>query len=265
MSDEQSPASASSAAKPRDTLPAPVVVQLTTLPPVPCPYLPDRAETIRAVMASGIDPETYRAFMDAGFRRSGRMIYQPVCAGCRQCVQLRVPVNEFVPSRSQRRCWARNQDLAVSWSAPALTDEKSALYSRYVRDWHGRPEDAEESTLRTFLYDSPTQTLEFEYRDASHRLLGVGICDLSDTSLSSVYFYFDPSEHQRGLGTFGALYELAWCRAREIGHYYLGYWVRDCRAMDYKASFSPHELLSETGEWLPRLMRDADGPSRRSN
>lgn len=224
-------------------------IRLTVLAPVPCPYLPDRQETIRAVMASSIDGETYRAFMDAGFRRSGRMLYQPVCEGCRECVPLRVRVERFELSKSQRRCWRRNADVFVRIGKPELTDEKFDLYTRYVRDWHKRPDEAERSSLASFLYDSPTDTLEFDYRDPAGRLLASGICDVSRTSLSSVYFYFDPNESKRGLGTFGALFELDWARKHEIAYYYLGYWVRDCQAMKYKSSFVPHELLADDGAW----------------
>ena len=75
------------------------------------------------------------------------------------------------------------------------------------------------------------------------------ICDVCPESLSSVYFYFDPAEARRGLGTFGAVYEIEFARARGIGHYYLGYWVAGCQAMDYKANFRPCEILHPDGVW----------------
>lgn len=227
----------------------PVQIQLTVLPEVECPYLPGRKETLRAVMVSAIDGEMYRAFMDAGFRRSGRMLYQPMCDACDECVPLRVEVNRFQPSDSQKRVWRRNHDLRVTAKTPELTEEKFDLYTRYVRDWHERPDEARWEALESFLYDSPTETIEFEYRDASGALLAIGICDLSRTSLSSVYFYFDPAEARRSLGTYGALYELAWAQERGLTHYYLGYWVRDCRAMAYKASFKPHQTMQPDGAW----------------
>lgn len=66
-------------------IPAPRGVQLTTLAPHACPYLPGREAITRAVAARVIDPDIYHEFMDAGFRRSGTMLYQPVCIGCREC------------------------------------------------------------------------------------------------------------------------------------------------------------------------------------
>jgi len=82
-------------------------------------------------------------------------------------------------------------------------------------------------------------------------LLAVGICDVCEQSLSSVYFFFDPAHSERGLGTFGALYEIATATRLGIPHYYLGYWIRDCRQMRYKTSFRPCELLGTDGTWRP--------------
>lgn len=227
----------------------PYPVRLVTVPDHPCSYFPDRASRTRAFAASAMPGELYHRFMDAGFRRSGRVIYQPVCGGCRLCVPLRVPVERFVADRSQRRAWRRNQDLVVTVGRPEATVEKFELYERYRRDWHGSTETHDWEAFVSFLYESPVETLEFSYRDSAGRLLGVGICDVCPQSLSSVYFYFDPEHAGRRLGTFSALWEIEWARGMEIPHYYLGYWVSGCGSMEYKASFRPCEVLGTDGVW----------------
>ena len=165
------------------------------------------------------------------------------------CVPIRVPVATFRPGKSQRRCWRKNQDLVISIGRPEMTDEKVDLYRRYIAGWHGRTEDPSTDDLRQFLYESPVDTAEFTYSDPAGRLLAVGICDVCDRSLSSVYFYFDPDHARRGLGTFGALAEIAHARGQSIPHYYLGYWVAGCGAMEYKTQFRPYELLGHDGVW----------------
>ena len=46
------------------------------------------------------------------------------------------------------------------------------------------------------------------------------------------------------------LWSLRWARERGKAHYYLGYWVRDCRSMTYKNRFRPYELMDwHGGEW----------------
>jgi arginine-tRNA-protein transferase len=231
----------------------PVQVRLVQTGEHACPYLPDRMASNRAFLAERIDPEIYHAFMDAGFRRSGRVVYQPSCTACQACVPIRVPVATFTPSKSQRRCARRNAELTLDVAAAKPTDEKFELYRRYATLRHGKGEEEtpDRESFESFLYDSPVDTLDFAYRDASGRLLAVGVCDVSRRSLSSVYFYFEPTETRRGLGTFGAMREIAFAREAGIPYYYLGYWIEPCRAMRYKADFRPYELLHPDGQWRP--------------
>jgi leucyl-tRNA---protein transferase len=241
-------------------LPPPVKVSLVTLGEHPCSYLPGRASESRAFWADRIAPSIYHRFMDAGFRRSGKLVYQPVCRGCRACISIRVPVATFQPSKSQRRCRRRNEDLVVAVAPAESNDEKFDLYLRYVVGRHHRSAAEEDrESFERFLYDSPVDTLEFSYRDAAGRLLGVGLCDASPQSLSSVYFYFDPAEARRGLGTFSALYEIQAAAGLGVPYYYLGYWVDGCAAMEYKADFRPAEVLHPDGVWRP-IDRDPLGP-----
>ena len=239
----------------RGTLPPPVEVRLVNTGEHACPYIPGRVASNRAFLAERIDPEIYHAFMDAGFRRSGRVVYQPACAGCRACMPIRVPVEQFTPSKSQRRCARRNADLTLEVGPATATDEKFDLYRRYTLARHRGGEDGgeepERESFESFLYHSPVDTIEFRYRDTADRLLGVGICDVSARSLSSVYFYFEPDESRRGLGTFGAIQEIAFAREGGIPYYYLGYWIEPCRSMRYKSEFRPFELLHPDGQWRP--------------
>jgi len=215
-----------------------------------CSYLPDRMARTRAFWAEGLSGELYQNLMDAGFRRSGRVVYQPVCRGCRACLPIRVLVRDFKSTKAQRRCLRRNQDVNVRWGRPKVSEEKLALYQRYQVQWHGQAEVSDREELEAFLYDSPLDsTLEFEYRDQRAQLLGVGICDVCSKSLSSVYFYFDPDHSRRGLGTYAALYEINFAVEHGLPYYYLGYWVKDCTAMNYKSTYRPNEVLGTDGVW----------------
>jgi arginine-tRNA-protein transferase len=240
-------------------------VPLTVLPDRPCPYLPGRIETIRGFLCDGMAGEIYHAFMDRAFRRSGRFFYQPVCRGCRACQPIRVPTATFTPSKSQRRVWRRNQDLAVTVTPrPRPTEEKCQLYLRYQRARHN-PDRAEDAGgFAEFLYESTVDSVEFAYRDAAGRLIGVGIGDVCASSLSSVYLYFDPDAGRRSLGIFSAMWEIAFAARANIPHYYLGYWVRDCRAMQYKSDFRPFELLGPDGAWRSSAA-SMEAPAREQN
>jgi arginyl-tRNA--protein-N-Asp/Glu arginylyltransferase len=227
---------------------APVNVKLHVLAEHPCGYFPQRSAQMRAFWVEKMPEEMYHAFMNAGFRRSGRVLYQPICSGCRRCVPIRIVVAGFEPSKSQRRCLRQNNDLVVTASEPKLTDEKFSLYCKYTKARHGGKEETRQA-FESFLYDSPVKTLEFTYRDAGGSLLAVGICDVCHDSLSSVYFYFEPSQRRRSLGTYGLLREIDHARTEKIPFYYLGYWVQGCRSMEYKSEFGPSELLRTDGVW----------------
>jgi arginine-tRNA-protein transferase len=214
-----------------------------------CVYLPRRRAITRAFRIDELPPSLYHDFMDAGFRRSGRVIYQPICSGCRACLPIRVSVAHFTPDKSQRRCARRNADLRVQIGPPVPTQEKYELYRRYLHGRHGDDMGDDPESFESFLYESPVRTLECCYREAGGRLLAVGICDVCQRSLSTVYFYFEPSESRRGLGTFGSLYEIGLARQMGIEWYYLGFWVRGCASMEYKASFRPNQVLHPDGVW----------------
>jgi len=236
----------------------PFELDLEPAPEEPCPYLPDRAMRVRGFACAEVPGYAYQDLLDAGFRRSGLIYYQPMCRDCRACVPLRVPVASFVTSRSQRRVLRRNRDLSLSWAEPALSDEKLAIYQRYLEARHDRIMDRGREGVERFLYSSSTDTIEGEYRDATGRLVGVAICDVTPEALSSVYFYHEPAEAERSLGTFSALCEIT--RARETGraHYYLGYWIAACAKMAYKDRFRPCQTLDGDGVWrtLAELQQD---------
>ncbi len=225
-------------------------IRLTLLAEHQCQYLPDHVAQMRAFWADQMPGMVYHRLMDAGFRRSGGLVYQPVCKGCRACLPIRVPLATFKPSKSQRRCARRNADLNLTIGPLQATDEKWDLYQRYIRVWHGN-DSKDRAGFESFLYESPVDTIEFSHRDKSGKLLAVGICDVCPQSLSSVYFYFDPDQAERGLGTFGALCELNFSQNEKIPYYYLGYWIDQCRSMSYKGMYRLHEILHPDNVWRP--------------
>ncbi|MFN0136704.1 MAG: arginyltransferase [Phycisphaerae bacterium] len=209
-----------------------------------CPYLPDRNASNLLFWSDGLDDADYQWLMDRNFRRSGTIFYRPSCGDCRECIPIRVPVAEFAPSKSQRRAWRKNTDVAVEIATPTCDDERLDLYRRYQSAVHDKSEFFGAGDYERFLVDSPVTTLEFSYR-LDGRLIGVGIVDATPVALSSVYFIYDPVFRERSLGTFSALREIEECGRRGLPYWYLGLYVRDCAKMVYKASFRPFELLRD--------------------
>lgn len=212
----------------------------------PCPYLQGRQARQLTVLPNPIAPGTYHALMDLNFRRLGRVFYRPACDACAECRILRVPVDELILTRSQRRCVGRNRDVAMELGRPSPTTEKWQLYRRYLEARHDGAMDGSWEEFSSFLYTSAVQTREVTYR-AGQRLIAVCLVDCEPLAWSAVYCYFDPAEARRSPGVFNVLSLAEQCRLRGVPWLYLGYHVAGSRAMAYKASFRPCETLGPGG------------------
>lgn len=233
------------------------IVRLFQTLPHPCGYFSDR--TAQNLVIDPSTPQLERIYgraLEMGYRRAGGHVYLPQCEGCRACVPARIPVDRFVPDRSQRRCLRRNEDVAVRVMPARRTDELFALYERYLASRHpgGGMDNPRPQDFERFLYTewSPTRLVEFRLGE---RLLAVAVTDFCNEGLSAVYTFFDPDEERRSLGSFAILSQIELARRHGFPHVYLGYWIAGHPKMDYKTRFRPLELL-EGGEW-----REAPGTS----
>ncbi len=219
----------------------------------PCPYIPGQMATFRYGNGHLIDGH-YQDLLDWGYRRNGRFVYRPVCTACQECWVLRVPVAEFQRTKSQRRVWNKGRKVfSVKWGAPSYTPEKAALYARYLAYQHDTEEaPMDEERYSSFLVDSCLDyaTLEFQYH-VDGKLAGVGIADRLEHALSTVYFYFDPDFAVLSPGTWSALFELEFAARCGLDHYYLGYYIPGCGAMNYKSRFQPCEIKQpDKTDWM---------------
>ena len=217
-----------------------------------CGYWPERQA--RDLVLDPRDerlPQLYPLALDAGFRRSGDIVYRPHCRGCQACVAVRIPVASFRPDRSQRRCLARNHDIDARVVAAERTDEQFDLYRRYLQARHrgGGMDDHGTFEFDQFLVGAWSQGRFLELREhGSHRLLAVAVTDLAGAdAMSAVYTFFDPEESARGLGTLAILKQLEWAARDGRSHLYLGYWIEGHGKMDYKRRFQPLEAFDGRG------------------
>ena len=213
----------------------------------PCAYLPDQTARMVYQRFSACPEETYLALLERGWRRFGEVFFRPACAACTECRSLRLDVEAFRASRSQKRIWKRNQDLEVRLSQPRLTREHLALYHRYHRDmarrrdWPLHRENAEDY-FHTFVLGQGAFGRELSYR-LEGRLVAVALTDLLPGAASAVYCYYDPALRARGLGTYSILRQVSLARERGFAHLYLGYWIEGNASMRYKARYHPHQIL----------------------
>lgn len=219
--------------------------QFFLTPKHPCSYLSrNNAQTLFFDPREVVTPEIYQDLTDQGFRRSGSHLYRPHCEACQACVPTRLLVDDFKPSRSQRRVIKRNADLIVRYEEAAFTKRHYNLYERYISLRHadGDMYPASEDQYRSFLL-SPWANSSFISLYNGDQLLSVAVTDHQSEGLSAIYTFFEPTEVRRSLGVMNILMQAEYARELGLPYLYLGYWIRDCAKMAYKINYRPTELF----------------------
>jgi len=214
-----------------------------------CAYLPNKTVRMNYKHIEKATQKYNTALIHRGWRRFGSYYFHPICNGCNECKSLRINVNEFKLSKSQKKSIKRNRDTEIIIQKPSLTQAHLDLYNRYHAfkhqkdDWSHRnisPREYKENFVEG-AHEFGKEVLYIQ----DGKIIGVDLIDILDDGISSIYFYYDPDFPRLSLGVYSLLYQIELAKILELDWIYLGYWVDGCKAFAYKSNFQPQELLND--------------------
>lgn len=220
---------------------------------VECPYHLPYTAIFKQALFGPVPERIMELFLANGYRRNGNCLYTMRCQDCAACVPIRLYPHELQLNRNQRRVLKKNQDVEIEFGPVELTPENLDLCQQFLSQRYPHKNNQADSYYSGFFLNSIVSCLEIRYRLAG-RLVGCAIVDMGENWINAVYFYFDPAEGHRSLGTFNILTMADLCRKQHISYLYLGYYIQSVAAMNYKSRFSPHYLYLDDSWQQGRVM-----------
>ena len=214
----------------------------------PCSYLPNKEERLLIAVDERLqNNQSYSLLMAQGFRRNGDQSYRPHCPDCNACHSIRVLVNDFIPSKSQKRALKRNTHFTIT-SSDYLKDDYYPLYENYINSCHqdGSMFPASFEQYQSFLSCTLTKQVFIEtwfHENGKAQLVCLAVTDVLSNGLSAVYTFYEPSFKANGLGVFSILTQIDMCKKLGLTYLYLGYQIDDCQKMNYKNRYFPYEAF----------------------
>lgn len=215
--------------------------------PHACSYLAQRNAQFAYIHPDfPLDTSLYSHLIAQGFRRSGSHVYQPNCTSCKKCIPVRLSVNDFQPSRQQRRTLKNNADMQVTIKPALFEQAHFDLYLLYQQSRHADSNMASASKhdYINFLSSEWCNTLFIEFNCVGE-LAGIAVIDQLDNAFSAVYTFFDPKFSKRSLGVYAVLWQIEYAKSQNLNWLYLGYWIAECQKMSYKINYQPLQGLIE--------------------
>jgi len=212
-----------------------------------CSYLENLKTTTDYKLIDNCTIESCQDLIERGYRRFGKMFFRPVCSTCNECQSIKIDVNNFKFSKSQRRVIKKASHFKTIVQTANLSQEHLDLFAKYhlymkeKKDWTYN-ETGANNYYNSFVDGHQEFGYEVLYFDED-KLIGVDLIDILDDGISSIYFYYDPDYSQFSLGRFSLYNQISIAKNYNKKWIYLGYYVEDCPSLSYKADYQPYITL----------------------
>ncbi|MBN2782662.1 MAG: arginyltransferase [Campylobacterales bacterium] len=212
-----------------------------------CSYLKGLEQTTHYKLIDGCESDYCQALIERGYRRFGKMYFRPVCDHCDECQSIKIDVENFKFSKSQRRVLNKAKEIKTYIRQPSITKEHLELFDKYHRfmkdkkGWDFNPTSIQHYH-NSFVdgYNDFGYEILYFHQD---KLIGVDLVDILEDGISSIYFYYDPEYDRYSLGRLSLYNQILYARQRNKRWIYLGYYVKDCPSLSYKSHYEPYVTL----------------------
>ena len=168
----------------------------------------------------------------------------------RHVMPLRVDLERFSLSRSQRRIRRKIADLRLQVSPTFIDAQREDLFDLHKQRFTENVPESLEVFLGPLPNRIPCANSEVALYDES-QLIAASYLDLGARSVSSVYGFFHPDHAWRSPGIATMLLEIEYAQQHGYRYYYPGYAFREPSHYDYKKHFAALETYDWSGRWLP--------------
>ncbi|PHQ89251.1 MAG: arginyltransferase [Sulfurimonas sp.] len=212
-----------------------------------CSYLDNKDQTTHYKIIHACSAEHTQELVERGYRRFGKMYFRPICENCNECKSIKIDVANYTFSKSQRRVLKKAIGLEIYIQTPVLSQDHLSLFERYHLHMKDKKGWKYEKTTANHYYNSFVAGHEdFGYEVLYYdnkKLIGVDLIDILEDGISSIYFYYDPDYSHLSLGKLSLLKQIEHAKETNKKWIYLGYYVKGCPSLSYKADYKPYITL----------------------
>lgn len=208
-----------------------------------------------------VSPAELDRLLEDGWRHAGTHFYRYNFAFhegmLTEVIPLRIPLDRFKRSKSQRRNWKQNQEAAfrVEIGPTRLDEAKEVLFHQHKQKFADNVPELLTDFLSVTPDHVPCEGREVAIYDGD-RLIGVSFFDVGEEAISTIYGMYDLDYGRCGLGIYTMLLEMEEAKALGKRYYYHGYCYRCASFYDYKKTFHAVEAYDWNGQW--RTWRDLE-------
>ncbi|MBU4109617.1 arginyltransferase, partial [bacterium] len=147
-----------------------------------CSYLKDKETITHYKIIDNCSQKNCQDLIERGYRRFGKMYFRPICTDCHECQSIKIDVDNFSFSKSQRRVLKKSAHIQTYIQQPTLSKKHLELFNKYhlsMRDKKGW--DYQETTAQHYHNSFVSGHNEFGYEILyfdKDKLIGVDLIDI---------------------------------------------------------------------------------------